>query len=639
MPWANGKWQNAKKDSKAGQGASGAASKFETAMLKMADANTAMMKVIAGGKDSSKVSKGNGKGGGAGKGKDAKNSSTSSKGKGKGKGDQLQVGWWQCKDADCLRALRERNANRGPACNPAESKQCWNCLAFKGTEKAVAQATAATAWDTKQAGLRAKVASKPAQLHAAAMGAPLPPPPAPQPATSLSAYSTQHMETPGKTLAEILVVSSPDDAWDPSAMKEIWPATGPLISLLGKEAMPPEWTERRSPEQEVSRLLGFQSTTARLEELTAAKGELTRLESVLYAMGPADQSPEAVGTKAKAEAARAKVQKLEKNAPQTPLERNAVDVALATHEGYLLARAQRVEKATQAAKERAMEREKWFDKVTEQLCVVRDRVMQLEMDKDHAYEDRAREQHEHDQAVSDLLRKKKEELAQKIDQAPMTVDLTQEEQPAEPANADASTASTPQASTLLQEMEKKLKEYQAQIEALRVEAEAAKSKNSELEKEAKRKEDSTAASPSATSSANKDGVGKESAAKDIELDVDLLPAFTCEAPSPQVIAAFEHAFQVLEQVRWLTGVEVTMELLQLPWEDLCNTIGDQLQTVYPERPPAHAALHPQVLRLLHTALVRISTTLTESTSDDSRKNAKERAKESLRAQAKRQRRA
>ena len=86
-------------------------------------------------------------------------------------------------------------------------------------------------------------------------------------------------------------------------------------------------------------------------------------------------------------------------------------------------------------------------------------------------------------------------------------------------------------------------------------------------------------------------------------------------------------------------MEVTLEVLQLPWADLRNIIGDQLQTVYPKDPPSNAALHPQVLRLLHTALVKISAKLSTNTSDDTRKDAEKRAREALRAQAKRQRRA
>ena len=208
----------------------------------------------------------------------------------------------------------------------------------------------------------------------------------------------------------------------------------------------------------MARLLGGQSTTARLEELTAAKEEQARLESVVYHLGSSDTSPEAVSLRTRAEAAKAKVLKLDKNAPQTPLECNAVEVALATHEGNQLARSQRVENAKAAAKQRDGERAKWLDSLAEQLVAVRERSLQLEVARDQAYEARALEQQEHDAAVQELLLKKKEELEQKLDCTATTIDLTQQDAAPSLSTPATSSAVSPQTSAVFQEMEKKLME-------------------------------------------------------------------------------------------------------------------------------------------------------------------------------------
>ena len=64
--------------------------------------------------------------------------------------------------------------------------------------------------------------------------------------------------------------------------------------------------------------------------------------------------------------------------------------------------------------------------MTEQLAAVKDRVQQLEVAKDLAYESRALEQQVDDQAMNELLLQKKEELEQKLEQPPVTEDMTQQ---------------------------------------------------------------------------------------------------------------------------------------------------------------------------------------------------------------------
>ena len=106
-----------------------------------------------------------------------------------------------------------------------------------------------------------------------------------------------------------------------------------------------------------------------------------------------------------------------------------------------------------------------------------------------------------------------------------------------------------------------------------------------------------------------------------------------------MVATFDYAYQLLEQVPWVTDVRVTFGLLQMKLSDLKCLIGEQWGKVYPADPSPETVVHPQVLRMLHTALLKLSAQVLAGRSEDLRKDAEKRAKESLREQVKRQRRA
>ena len=405
---------------------------------------------------------------------------------------------------------------------------------------------------------------------------------------------------------------------------------------LSKERLPAPWDETKDPQKTAQSFMKDSKTLERSKELVAAELEVTKVESCCAHLEPGD--PDGARLRKRLETAKLALTKLQKDTPTQGSTVASLEEVLAAHRRATQIRQDRAQKGKEAAMARRAERADLVAKLQNELMEFAQAMEQVEDQLEDEYLQRSIAQEgfeaEVREQIQDLIRQNGGDEPMGSGAPPPKAQVAEPELAEIRARRDEFMKKLAETEAVLAEaMSKNSKlaqdaqEREKAHDQAKAEAEEAKTRLKELEEQKREQQKANAAVAAA---AEEDR---------IELDVDLLPEFTCEEPSPQLIAVFEHAYQVLEQVRWLAGVEVTMTVLPLPWADLLNVVGEQMKTIYPKEPPADAALHPQVLRMLHTALLRISAKLSASSSDGSRSEAEKRAKESLSAQAKRQRRA
>ena len=173
-------------------------------------------------------------------------------------------------------------------------------------------------------------------------------------------------------------------------------------------------------------------------------------------------------------------------------------------------------------------------------------------------------------------------------------------------------------------VEKLQKEQEAQAKAAAEAAEDSERKEVEESKKAAEKEEAKA---------------ETERWHNIELDPDALPDVSWEEDVfAQRASVYDAAYQLLQQVRWMSGIQISFALLNLPLADIKTMLGEQWQTVYPSDPTEEAVVHPQVLKCLATALEGISKKYLEQRSAEQRKLAVQAAKDALKEEAAKRRR-
>ena len=312
------------------------------------------------------------KGKGKGKGKAAT-------GKGAGKGPE----WWTCKDADCTRDLKK--INRGPACNPKNAKQCWNCLGHKDMAEAVAKATR----QTELAELRAKVAAKP-------------PPAATQPCSqpAVAASSKEKAPSVGEKLAEALQATAEQlrnpvkPAKAPLAFtrehKEsfqlLLPSLQPLLQLLQEDILPPP-LELPSASDTVLKWMGDSRPCNRAKEKEELLTAVKRMKGAMAAL----EDSEAQHLQPSLAAKEAALAKLERDPSDLASQLAGVVAAAAKFRQGVSERLNRMQQAKARSEERQSKRKEFLDQLAEQIKAAQKSTAELEQQHAQLHERRAQE--------------------------------------------------------------------------------------------------------------------------------------------------------------------------------------------------------------------------------------------------------
>ena len=428
------------------------------------------------------------------------------------------------------------------------------------------------------------------------------------------------------------------------------PCLAEVCISLSKEKHPLPWDETRDPAASAESFFRDSKTLGKSKDLEQAEAEVERLNSACVLFPESHTFGKTV--RKELETAKASLTKLQKDSPTQDLTVASLEEVLAAHKRAAQVRQDRVQKGRELAQERRTQRAQLVATLRDELAAFAQSLEELE---DGLTQDYERRNAMHEQFEEEVREKIRVRIADNGGQEAMDMRIPPQARPNGENGAEAHGQVLQQQrdamKKYLEEAEKTLEEKRNEATKLADEvkkkhkdAEEAEQRLKLLEEQNTRllqQKEAARASEEAKKEEEEERTKRAAsvspATAEVVLDVNLLPEFTCESPAPHLIAAFDHAYQVLEQVRWLAGVEVTLTVLNLTWADLLNMVGEQLKTVYLVEPPADVALHPQVLRMLHTALLRISAKLSAGSSDDERKAAEKRAEESLKAQAKRQR--
>ena len=424
-------------------------------MLKMADANSAMMNLMTNGKGGSK-----GKGKGGGKGKGAGKNSTAAAATGLQPNQNPTNGQWLCRNHVCSWAQqRIPNAQaskrcqnskccllKGEAMNPPEGERVQHqtspSTSFKSAKVTAAAAAAkqksaaAAAEKAKQENERTALAEvwvKPPvrnPLSEEAPGAPKnwrarPPPP---PGTALSAS----LETPHpKNLEEAFKQSFPDGKPSFSSLHvcgilDLLPALQPMLASLREEALP--IAEDFEPDSDkakatVLELLGSATATATLSEIAEAESRVARSNAVVVAYQN-EQSTEAEAARNKLAADEAALAKISKRKPSPAEEKAAIALAKDAYAAKVETRKAQMETGKTKYTQRATWRAAYLDTLQQQLQEARDEMEDQEQRLQDAHLEKAQNRFLHDAAVYAALEQRAKEVS----------DGTQQPEPADEAH-------------------------------------------------------------------------------------------------------------------------------------------------------------------------------------------------------------
>ena len=417
-----------------------------------------------------------------------------------------------------------------------------------------------------------------------------------------------------KDLAQMFTAADEDTQWDPKSLGFIWLAIGDILKLLKQDAMPTPWDSRRSPEEEVARLLSQRTPNARAELHKQACAEVTSLQNTVKTIGEDDDSQEAVGYKKRLEADIQKRDKLAKTAPKADLRMSAVESAKSDHKEIKLTRGQRIAAAREAATERVAKRREIFQELRDQLKKAEDKIDDLVDLRDVAYHNRTNEMILHDSEVERLLQEKYEEIASE-DAEISDIECDKED--------DAANEATLQQLKKIRELEeqgaRRKQEIEAEIQRMQKEldhvTQQQKQQQQQLAKNQQQQQvagDARGADAEAEEAAKRktkrrkqaDDEEKRVGALDISLNEDLpkdLPK-----PKPEEIPRLEAAYEVLDRcMQHEAEVYLVYGDLELTVAEYPVIVGEKIwRQLYPEvQPEAGNKVPRRVIAILHRALL------------------------------------
>ena len=466
MPWKDGKWIN---NGKHMQNAK--ASKYENAMIKMAEANSAMAEFLNNGKGSSKGS---------------------NKGKGKGKGStpvglsnnqHPKDGQWLCMNHVCHWAKA-----RIP--NPPSAKRCQNvkcCLpkseAMNPPEGEKVKTNAAPSISLKAAKLAATVAATKQRSAAAAAKTS-----GDTKASNVTEQPQVHKDIPVKPSEKALDVQLVKEAVkeqekqsrrpaftleQAQSFTAVAPALTTIFESLQRERFPSQWNQNKDPRMTASSFLKDSQHFAKGVELLEAEEEVQRLQTVQMTCPPNHRLHKAATEDLVV--AQTALAKLAKDTPSLNLKTCCHTEVRAAYMRSAQTRKDRAAKGKEAAQTRREKRWETIRAVRTELDAFEDALLSIENELQTTHEGRQVEHDAFDEEVMTCLRERLEEWGEG---APIEEGATEHwvdiDKPADPALEGQR--------KLKEAAEEKLRNLQVEIEKARTEAAEAKAKLEEKEK-------------------------------------------------------------------------------------------------------------------------------------------------------------
>ena len=271
-------------------------------------------------------------------------------------------------------------------------------------------------------------------------------------------------------------------------------------------------------------------------------------------------------------------------------------------------RKDRAAKGKEAAEVRRQSRLQHVWQLRQEVDAFEDALLALEQEVQHEFDERAEELDSYDEAVMT-------EIQEKVggETATMSVDRA--------------------ADPLIEKHRKETEEVWARVRKAEQELENAKQEAAAKAHQGAQQAEAAEAAEAAEEATRQEEAKKKAAWEQIELDPEKVPLFNLAKDMPeQQAAALDYAYQVIQQVRWMTDVQVSFRILALKTSDIQLLIGDQWSAVYENEPKETDIVHPQVLRLLATSLEKISAQYLAAFDAEVRTKAKAEARRLLKAE-------
>ena len=291
---------------------------------------------------------------------------------------------------------------------------------------------------------------------------------------------------------------------------------------------------------------------------------------------------------------------------------HCLDEILAAYHRAISTRKHRSEKGKEAAEERRAHRMGLVQKLRDELEVFEDALVMLEEEVQQEFVDLSRELDVFDEEVIAAIQEKVggEDTDMFLDKPPDPI-LEQHRQ---------------ETAKSLKKLEVAAKEADERAKGAEMKAKAAQQEAETL------KEQVAAISSKEVPAAATAAAGVVTDVQE-DLDPELLPLVP--PPAPAALPVLDRAWHILQQVRWVSNVQVSFELLGLPMDDYRQLVGVQWQEVYPQKQPLGAdAIPPCLLALTAQALERLGEQLAERGQEDREESARK-AKEAVQLAKKR----
>ena len=563
----------------------------------------------------------------------------SAKGKSKGKGHaatvkegaKLKEGQWLCLNHVCKFAVARipnppgsRRCTNNECClpkseamNPKLNERVRPAQPASSAKSAQVQAAADAAREKSKAAAKAEEANKSGQVAIPVL---------PVQVTPLSIPAVKEAVKLTKA-AERKVAFTQQQA---DSFSNITPALAAVLESLAREKRPEPWSGSREAQKTADSFLKDSTHVSRCAELAEAEENLQNLQSALGHLKPTSPTYKALTTEM--ETAQALVGKLQKTLPSPSLQTSCFEEVKAAYRRHCQTRKDRSAKGKAAAEERKEFRREQIRLLRSELDMFEDTLEELQQDLENDYEQLTIHLERFDEEVLEILQKGRNDGAEThnmdTEADPLVAQLNRDKALAEEKVRQAEE----QARERVRKAEEELNKAKAETQEAKAEAEAMKKKAEEALHAAGKKKNTTDPKEEAEAFDLDDA---------LELDPELVPEL--EVPKGQkgltegAAANFEQAYQVLQQIRWMPNVQLAFQVLCISIDDVQTLVGEQWDRVYEEQPKAEDVAHPQILRLLHVALEKLSAKHLASRSADEKQEACRKAREALREQAKRQR--